>query len=414
MKNATILITMVALLLGALPAYAHIPAGWVPIEECPKHVGGAVSDAGTGGRGTDFSEGFVYRAMSDALNNLWKGEAPERRHIMIISKLPTTDAEQVIRLIIGKPVGEVPPGWRSRNPGKYEIKAPDGTDRENLKPENFEFTFIDTRNNKKYVWRAEEEIPGIFPEGYFELRNKKAAGKKLKWWEEKDLARMESRISSKLTESIGKRLSIELHDRYAHPLDEFIIGKEEDEGTMLYLAAELAESGDKEELGILREKFENASEHINGAHELIHGTIVPVAEDMGKGELEMGALHTLAHKLMASIYRIGEYLTDIEKTDDADEVKEKAGEMLKELRGLKRLSSELHIHSTDPATVLTGQKPLKLRNGMEVVRIKHEDIKTYLSRMNIKDEPAPVGGAIAFGVLVIGIGAVVLWRYRKR
>jgi hypothetical protein len=36
----------------------------------------------------------------------------------------------------------------------------------------FEFTFVNMRSGEEYVWKAEEEIPGIFPEGYFELRKK--------------------------------------------------------------------------------------------------------------------------------------------------------------------------------------------------------------------------------------------------
>ncbi len=393
-RATAVVIILAAILVNALPVQ-------VAAEEA-----GAVKD---------FSADFVYRAAGDAIDNLWEGEAPRRSDIKIISKLPAPAAEQVIQVIIGQSEGDAPPEWISEKTGKYEINALEGTGEKNLRAENFEFTFVDMRSGKEYVWKAEEEIPGIFPAGYFELRNKKARGETLKWYEESRLGDMEGKVSSKLTESIGKRLSNELHDDYAHHLDEFIIGKVGDEGTMLYLAAGLAESGDKGEVGTLREEFEEASELISEMHELIHGAIVPVAEEMGKGEVEAAMLHDLAHKLMASIYRTGGYLDEIEKTDDVEKVKEKGSEMLEELKKLKEFSSEVHIHSTDLATVITEQKPLKLKNGRETVELKHSDLTTYLSNVKSKGtDVAPIGGAVSFVIIIVGIIAVVIVRYRRR
>nr|CBH38726.1 hypothetical membrane protein [uncultured archaeon] len=364
----------------------------------------------------DFSTDFVYRAMGDAIDNLWEGEAPRRSDIKIISKLPTPAAEQVIQVIIGQSEGDTPPEWISEKPGKYEINAPEGTGEKDLKAENFEFTFVDMRSGKEYVWKAEAEIPDIFPAGYFELRNKKAKGETLKWYEESRLGDMEGKISPKLTESIGKRLSNELHDDYAHHLDVLIVGKVGDEGTMLCLAAELAESGDKGKLEALREKSEEASECIGEMHELIHGAMVPIAEEMDKGEVEAAMLHDLSHKLMGSIYRIGEYLSEIEKINDADKVKEKGSEMLEELKKLKEFSSDVHIHSTDLATVITEQKPLKLKDGREIVTTKHSDLTTYLSQSGGKqgEGQAPIGGAISFAIIVVGIAVIVIVRYRRK
>ena len=364
---------------------------------------------------TDFSADFVYRAVGDAIDNLWEGEVPRRSDIKIISKLPTPAAEQVIQVIVGQPEGDAPPEWISKKPGKYEINAPEGTGEKDLKAENFEFTFVNMRCGKEYVWKAEEEIPGIFPAGYFELRNKKARGETLKWYEESRLGDMEGKITPKLTESIGKRLSNELHDNYAHHLDVLIVGKVGDEGTMLCLAAELTESGDKGKLEALREKSEEASECIGEMHGLIHGEIVPIAEEMGKGEVEAAMLHDLAHKLMGSVYRTGEYLNEIEKTDDIEEVKEKGSEMLEEMKKLKGFASEAHIHSTDMATVLTEQKPLKLKDGGETVEIKHSDLTAYLSNVKSTEKgPAPIGGAVSFVIIIVGLIAVVIVRYRRR
>ena len=393
-RNGAIVMLLVVLLLSALA----LPAEAAEVEAAK-----------------DFSVDFVYRATSDAVDNLWEGEAPRRSDIKIISKLPTPAAEQIIQVIVGQPEGEAPPEWTSTKPGTYEVKAPVGTSEENLRAENFEFTFVNVRSGDEYVWKAEEQIPGIFPVGYFELRNKKARGETLKWYEESRLGDMEGKITPKVTESIGKRLSNELHDNYAHHLDVLVVGKAGDEGTMLCLATGLAETGDKGDLGTLRAKFEEASECTDGMHELIHGEMVPVAEEMGKGEVEAAMLHDLAHKLMGSIYRIGEYLDEIEKIEDADEVKEKGGVMLEEMKKLKKLSSEAHIHSTDLATVLTAQKPLKLKDGRETVKIKHSDLTTYLSEVGSTEKgPAPIGGAVSFVIITVGLVAVVIVRYRRR
>ena len=396
-RNGAIATLLVVLLVSALALVLALPAQ--AAEEPAK----------------DFSADFVYRATSDAIDNLWEGEAPRRSDMKIISKLPTPAAEQVIQVIIGQPEGAVPPEWISDKPGKYEIKAPEGTSEENLRAENFEFTFVDTRKGKEYTWKAEKEIPGIFPEGYFKLRNKKASGKTMKWYEESRLGEMEGKITPKVTESIGKRLSNELHDEYAHHLDVLVIGKAGDAGTMLYLATGLAETGDKSELKTLREQFGEASELIDGMHELIHGEMVPVAEEMGKGEVEAAMLHDLAHKLMGSIYRTGGYLDEIEKTDDVEKVKEKGSEMLEEMKKLKGFASEAHIHSTDLATVITEQKPLKLKDGRETVEIKHSDLTTYLSNVKSTEKgPAPIGGAVSFVIITVGLVAVVIVRYRRR
>ncbi|HJH25419.1 MAG TPA: hypothetical protein C5S37_01320 [Methanophagales archaeon] len=393
-RNGAIVILLVVLLLSALA----LPAEAAEVEAAK-----------------DFSVDFVYRATSDAVDNLWEGEAPRRSDIKIVCKLPTPAAEQIIQVIVGQPEGEAPPEWTSTKPGIYEVKAPVGTSEENLRAENFEFSFVNVRSGDEYVWKAEEQIPGIFPVGYFELRNKKARGETLKWYEESRLGDMEGKITPKVTESIGKRLSNELHDNYAHHLDVLVVGKAGDEGTMLYLATGLAETGDKDDLGTLRAKFEEASECTDGMHELIHGEMVPTAVEMGKGEVEAAMLHDLAHKLMGSIYRTGEYLDEIEKIEDADEVKEKGGVMLEEMKKLKKLSSEAHIHSTDLATVLTAQKPLKLKDGRETVVIKHEDLTTYLSEAGGTEKgPAPIGGAVSFVIIVVGLVAVVIVRYRRR
>jgi hypothetical protein len=399
-----LLVTISLSLFDVAPALAHIPEGWCPIEECWKYVEGA---APGGAAVADVSVAAIYKAMSVAVDELWGGKPPRRNDIRIISNLPTVGAEHASRCIVGIPEGEVPSEWKSDSPGEF-VGTP--SEVKDLGLEDFEITIIRESTGEEYTWKPNADI---FPKGYFEYWSEEVRGEKLKWWEESRYGDMKGKPVSKLEESIGLILSNELHDNYAHLLDEEIIGKVDSEGTILYLVAALAESGDKGELEILREKVNEASERIDGMHELIHGMLVPLAEEMGKGEHEVNALHDLAHKLMASIYKIGVSLDEIENIDDVDKVKEKASEMLEEARSLKEFSSEAHIHSTDPATVFTEQKPLKLKDAGEVIEIKYKELQKYYSEMVAEKEKGPIGGAIVFGAIVVGLITLGVMR-RKR
>jgi hypothetical protein len=357
----------------------------------------------------DFSADFVYRATSDAIDNLWKGQAPRRSDVKIISKLPTPAAEQVIQVIIGQPEGAVPPEWISEKPGKYEIKAPEGTSKENLRAENFEFTFVNLRSGDEYTWKAEEEIPGIFPAGYFELRNKKARGETLKWYEESRLSSMEGKILPKLTESIGKRLSNELH-HLAHPLDAEIVPE------MKEIASKIA-AGEpsKDDIAALREKVEEAKEISDGIHDMMH-EFEHLVEETGKGEETVLGLHGKSHEVMAFQSRISDCVGKMEGADDPDKIREKAEEIVGMIEeGFHEAASYMHTHSTDPAGIFTGLLPLKLKDGREIVVIKHEDLTTYLSEVGSTEKgPAPIGGAVSFVIIVVGLIAVVIVRYRRR
>jgi len=362
--------------------------------------------------GSDVSVAAVYRAMSIAIDELWEGRPPRRSDIKIVTKLPTPGAKHAAQCIVGIPEEEAPPEWTSDKPGEFEIVSVEGTDEKHLKLENFEITIIRKSTGEEYTWKAD---PDLFTEEYLECINKEASGEKLIWWKEGRCERITGKPISKLEESIGMMLSNELHDNYAHPLDEAIVGKVGEEGTLLYLAAALAESGDKGDLDSLREKVKEASELIEGLHELAHHRLVPIAEEMGKGIHEAHTLHDLGHKLMASIYKIGEFLDEIEETDDVDKIKEKASEMLEEAKRLKEYTSEAHIHSTDPATVLTEQKPLKLKDAGEVIEIKYEELGKYHSEMMAGggEEGTPIAGPISFGIIVGGLIIMGVLRWRR-
>jgi hypothetical protein len=371
-------------LVYVLPLKAHIPEGWCPIEECWKHM---EEGAEGGAAAADISVAAMYKATSIGIDNLWDGRVPKRSDIEIISKLPTCGAKHAAQCIVGVPEGETPPEWKSDKPGRFEMIPVEGTDAKNLRLVNFEITIIRKSNGEKYTWKADADI---FTDEYFECINKEASGEKLRWWEASRCDKITGKPIGKLEESIGLILSNELHDKYAHHFDDGIVGKADKEGTILYLATAIADTGDKENLEALCGLVKEASELIDEAHELIHGTLVPTAEEMGKGIHEAENLHDIAHKLLASIYRVGEYTDDIAEIEDVDEVKAKASEMLDEVKKLKGYASELHIHSTDPATA-------------EVIEIKYEELVSYYSEMSKEKERGPIGGAIALGVVVVGL-----------
>ncbi|MEA1925534.1 MAG: hypothetical protein U9M95_06670 [Candidatus Altiarchaeota archaeon] len=420
-----ILLGILILSFSVIPVQAHIPEGWVPIEDCQKYCKG---DGGSGDGGAessaavqDFSADVVYRATSDALDNLWEGEAPKRDRIKIVCNLPGPTAEEVIKVIVGHPTGDAPLEWTSEKPGSYEIVPPPGTNMKNLKPENFKLTFIDTRKNKEYVWDMQKEIPGIFPEGYFELRNKKAGGEELKWYEENQFTAMEGKIPGKITESAGKRISNEIHDNYAHPLDEGVVGKVDEEGTLLYLATKLAETGNKKDIGKMIKLSEEVNTLTEGFHHVAHEKLMVLAEESGKGQNLVMLLHdNLAHSMLASAFNVEGLIEEIKKTENETEVKEKAGELLEELKKFKKLTTEAHAHSTDPATAWTEQLPLKLKNDRDEIKIKHSDLMTYLStiggekgeKKTEEKEPVPIGGAIGFSAIVLGLLGIGIWRYK--
>jgi hypothetical protein len=152
-------------------------------------------------------------------------------------------------------------------------------------------------------------------------------------------------------------------------------------------------------------------------YDMVHDNLVPLVEETGKGEHEVETLRDLAHRLVASINKIGNYLDEIEKTDAVDEVKERASEMLDEVKNLSVLAGEAHVHSTDPATVFAGQEPLRLEDAGEVIEIEYEHLQRYHSEMSgggEQKEEAPTGSAVAFGVIVVGLVVLGVMRARRK
>jgi hypothetical protein len=192
--------------------------------------------------------------------------------------------------------------------------------------------------------------------------------------------------------------------------------------SILYLATKLAESGDKDKyLADLVELVAEADELISGFHDICHHKLVALAEETGKGKDLAHLLHDeLAHGMMGGIYKVSEALKDVEDAEGTDEVKEKAAELLAVAKELKGPATEAHNHSTDPATVWTEQLPLKLKDGREEITIKYENLQRYHSEMvgggekEGEKEEAPIGGAVAFGIIVVGLVSLGVVRARRK
>lgn len=104
---------------------------------------------------------IAFRATQLAISQLWRGEIPSRGDFKIISALPTPgskDAFEFITRVITREKGT-----------DFDIKLPEGTDRKNMAKDNFTFTFVRKSTNELIKIQMNEEV---FPEGYFELRNK--------------------------------------------------------------------------------------------------------------------------------------------------------------------------------------------------------------------------------------------------
>lgn len=104
---------------------------------------------------------IAFRATQLAISQLWGGEIPRRGDFKIISALPTPgskDAFEFITRVITRKKGT-----------DFDLKLPGGTDRKNMAKDNFTFTFVRKSTNELIKIQMNE---AVFPEGYFELRNK--------------------------------------------------------------------------------------------------------------------------------------------------------------------------------------------------------------------------------------------------
>ena len=104
---------------------------------------------------------IAFRATQLAISQLWRGEIPRRGDFKIISALPTPgskDAFEFITRVITRKKGT-----------DFDLKLPEGTDNRNMAKDNFTFTFVRKSTHELIRIQMNEEV---FPEGYFELRNK--------------------------------------------------------------------------------------------------------------------------------------------------------------------------------------------------------------------------------------------------
>jgi len=104
---------------------------------------------------------IAFRATQLAISQLWRAEIPRRGDFKIISALPTPgskDAFEFITRVITRKKGT-----------DFDLILPEGTDKKYMANDNFTFTFVRKSTNELIKIQMNE---AVFPEGYFELRNK--------------------------------------------------------------------------------------------------------------------------------------------------------------------------------------------------------------------------------------------------
>ena len=103
---------------------------------------------------------LAFRSIQFAISQLWQDEIPKRGNFKIISACPSPgnkDCFEFITRVITREKGN-----------DFKLEIPTGTDIENMRIDNFTFTFIRKSTGDSIRIRTREEL---FPDGFFELRN---------------------------------------------------------------------------------------------------------------------------------------------------------------------------------------------------------------------------------------------------
>lgn len=104
---------------------------------------------------------IAFRATQLAISQLWRDQIPRRGDLKITSALPTPgskDAFEFITRVITRKRG-----------ADFDLKLPEGTDKKSMVKDSFTFNFVRKSSNEQIKIIVKDTV---FPEGYFELRNK--------------------------------------------------------------------------------------------------------------------------------------------------------------------------------------------------------------------------------------------------
>jgi formylmethanofuran dehydrogenase subunit E len=103
---------------------------------------------------------LAFRSIQFAISQLWQDKISKRGDFKIISACPTPgtkDCFEFITRVITR--GE---------DNDFKLELPPGTDIENMRSDNFTFIFIQKSSGDSIRIRSKD---GIFPDGFFKLRN---------------------------------------------------------------------------------------------------------------------------------------------------------------------------------------------------------------------------------------------------
>jgi len=103
---------------------------------------------------------IAFKSIQFAISQLWQDETPKRGDFKIISACPTPGSRDCFEFIT-----RVITRGKSND---FKLELPQGTDIENMISDNFTFLFIRKSTGDSIRIRPKE---GIFPDGFFRLRN---------------------------------------------------------------------------------------------------------------------------------------------------------------------------------------------------------------------------------------------------
>ncbi len=103
---------------------------------------------------------LAFRVTQLAISQLWQDEIPKRGDFKIISACPTHGSKDCFEFITRAII-------RGKD-NDFKLELPQGTDIENMRSDNFTFIFIRKSSGDSIIIRIRE---GLFPDGFFELRN---------------------------------------------------------------------------------------------------------------------------------------------------------------------------------------------------------------------------------------------------
>lgn len=151
----------------------------------------------------DLSKVITYRAIQAAVSQLWPEDVPVREEFEVTCADPSKHTEGIFEYIT-----------RATSRDAFELDAPRGTSEKNLILENYTYNFVNTDTGDEFETHV---VEGVFPDGFFEMREKVMSGEATEY--------EENRFDTQWEEVTDKFLTTE------EPGDLFEIEEEEEDPT---------------------------------------------------------------------------------------------------------------------------------------------------------------------------------------